>query len=54
MHEKSPKELLQVLNDVIAHLDESHRINVRDEPDEVTGPRIWRFLATLKLSLIHI
>jgi len=42
--ELRPVELLQLLNDVFAHLDEAHRVDVRDEPREVGGPRMLQFL----------
>ena len=49
--EKSPQELLQILNDVLAELDSAHERDVRDEVPEVTGPRIINFLAVLKFPL---
>ncbi|KAA0147941.1 hypothetical protein FNF27_06097 [Cafeteria roenbergensis] len=49
--ELSPSELLQLLNDVFAHLDEAHKIDVRDEPPEIGGPRMLQFLKVLKVSV---
>ncbi len=49
--EKSPHELLQILNDVFAALDSAHERDVRDEPPEVAGPRMINFLAILKFPL---
>lgn len=46
--EKSPAELLQLLNDVFAELDKSHKVDVRDEPPELGGPRMVSFLQVLK------
>lgn len=49
--ELSPSELLQLLNDVFAHLDEAHKIDVRDEPPDIGGPRMLQFLKVLKVSV---
>ena len=49
--EKSPQELLQILNDVCAALDSSHDRDVRDEAPEVTGHRLLTFLSVLKFPL---
>ena len=49
--EKSPTELLQLLNDVFAELDKAHRVDVRDEPPEVAAPRMINFLHVIKFPL---
>jgi hypothetical protein len=46
-----PVELLRTLNKVFAYLDESHDVDVRDEPPEVAGPRIMQFLRVLKVAI---
>jgi len=46
--EKSPFELLQVLNEVMAHLDKRHAVELRDEPQEETGARMIEFIRLLK------
>jgi intraflagellar transport protein 81 len=46
--EKTPFELLQVLNEVMAHLDKRHDIEIRDEPQEETGSRMIEFIRLLK------
>ena len=48
LSEMSPSELLQLTNDVFAELDRTHRLDVRDEPPEVGGPRMCTFLQVLK------
>ena len=48
LSEMSPSELLQLTNDVFAELDRAHRLDVRDEPPEVGGPRMCTFLQVLK------
>jgi intraflagellar transport protein 81 len=46
--ELSPSQLLQLTNDVFAYLSSAHRVDVRDEPPEVGGPRMCTFLQLLK------
>ena len=47
--EKTPFELLQVLNEVMAHLDKKHAgVDLRDEPQEETGARMIEFIRLLK------
>jgi len=47
--EKTPFELLQILNDVLEYLDPVHgKVDLRDEPQEQTGTRIAQFLHMLK------
>lgn len=45
---QDPFELLQMLSDVLAELDKTHKVEVRDEPPEVRGHRIYTALALLK------
>ncbi len=49
--EKPALELLQLCNDVFAELDKAHRVEVRDEPPELTGPRMINFLHVIKFPL---
>ncbi len=49
--EKSPQELLQILNDICAGLDSAHERDIRDEAPEATGVRLLSFLAVLKFPL---
>eukprot|EP01138_Halocafeteria_seosinensis_P008786 gb/GECG01008980.1/.p1 GENE.gb/GECG01008980.1/~~gb/GECG01008980.1/.p1 ORF type:complete len:686 (+),score=158.53 gb/GECG01008980.1/:1-2058(+) len=50
--EHSPTELVQLLNDVLAELDSSHRIDVRDEGSpEATGERMLQFLRVLRYQI---
>lgn len=49
--EKTPQDLLQILNDVFAELDSRHQMNLRDEPPEQTGARMIELLALLKYQL---
>ena len=47
-HEYSPTELLQTLNDVVAHLDSTHAaFNVRAESREATATRMAEFLSNV-------
>ena len=46
--EKTPFELIQVLNDVMTHLDKRHAVDLRDEPQEETGARMMEFIRLLK------
>jgi intraflagellar transport protein 81 len=48
LDDRSPTELLQLLNDVFAELDKAHRVDVRDEAPEAAGPRMVSFLQVLK------
>ena len=48
LSEMSPTELLQLTTDVLGELDKAHRVDVRDEPPEVCGPRLCTFLQVLK------
>ena len=49
--EKTPFELLKTLNDVMAHLDKRHSVDIRDESSEQTGARMTEFLRVLKFPL---
>lgn len=49
--ELTPVELLQLLNDVLAYLDESHKVDVRYEAPEMAGPRVTNFLAVLRFTM---
>jgi len=47
----APQELLQLLNDVISHLDESHKKDIRAEGKQATAARLARMLQTLRFSI---
>ena len=48
----SPKELLQIVNDVMVYLDDkTHPASLRDEPIEITIHRMTGFLRLLKLKV---
>ena len=47
----SDAELLQVLNDVFAKLDERNKVDLRDEDPAVTGPRLMNFLRIVKFNV---
>ena len=49
--EKNSFELLSLLNDVLAHLDKRHKIDIRDEPQNVTVDRMTDFFKLLKYPL---
>lgn len=51
--EKTPTELLQILNDVLAYLDETQRVDVRDEKEEDMAERMCRFLSMLAFKFPH-
>eukprot|EP00736_Rhodelphis_marinus_P007640 Rmarinus@m.7407 len=46
--EKSPQALLQTLNDILAYLDDEHKIDLREENPEWTCWRMAQFLRVLK------
>ena len=46
--EKSPFELLSILNDVLSALDQRHAVDLRDEPQEQTAARMMEFLQIVK------
>jgi len=48
---KSPLELLQVVNDVFAFLDDKHKMDLRDEASDQTAIRMLQFLAVLNYSI---
>ncbi|XP_048588151.1 intraflagellar transport protein 81 homolog isoform X2 [Nematostella vectensis] len=43
-----PLQLLQVMNDVFAVIDQQHKIDLRDEEPEATAMRMFTFLRVLK------
>lgn len=43
-HNKSPAEMLQLVNDVFAYLDPKMKKDLRDEPQDVYGQRMLEFL----------
>jgi hypothetical protein len=47
----NPVEALQLLNDVFAELDRSHRVDAREEPADVAAGRLVTFLQVLKYPL---
>lgn len=49
--EKSPFELLEVVNEVMAHLSSVHRIDLRDETPDATAQRMLEFLRVLNYKL---
>lgn len=49
--EKSPLELLQILNDVFSEMDSQMKMDVRDEPEEARANRMMMFLAMLKFKI---
>ena len=49
--EKSPFELLEVVNEVMAHLSSQHRIDLRDETPDATAQRMLDFLRVLNYKL---
>ena len=49
--EKTPFELLKTLNNVMAHLDKRHNVDIRDESAEQTQARMVDFLRVLKFPL---
>ena len=50
--EKSPAELLQLLNDIFSTMDESMKGDVRDEEDVTRSSRMGNFLLMLKCPLL--
>jgi hypothetical protein len=48
--EKTPQELLQILNDVFVALDPRHNVDLRAEPAGVTAARLVEFLGILKYA----
>jgi len=49
--EKSPFELLEVVNEVMAQLSSQHRVDLRDETPEATATRMLDFLRVLNYRL---
>lgn len=48
---KSPLELLQILQDVLAEISPEQKVDLRDEPPEFTAQRIFDFLWILKYKI---
>lgn len=46
--EKSPTELLEAVNDVLAELDAAHKVDLRDEPPDNTAARMLNMLSVCK------
>ena len=49
--EKSPFELLESVNEVMAHLSTQHRVDLRDETPDATATRMLDFLRVLNYKL---
>ena len=49
--ELSAFDLLSLLNRVLSHLNPEHKVELRDEPPEATGARIFSFV-TMLVSLL--
>lgn len=49
--EKVGVELVQLLSDVFAEMDERHRVDLRDEPPETTADRLFGFLRIIKYNV---
>ena len=49
--EKSPFELLEVVNEVMAHLSSVHRIDLRDETPDATAQRMLDFMRVLNYKM---
>jgi hypothetical protein len=52
LDEKSPLELLQLLNDIFASMDASHQLDVREENDDARGQRMMAFITMLKFTFV--
>ena len=51
--EKTPFELLEVVNEVMADLSEQHKVDLRDETPEATATRMLDFLRVLNYKSPH-
>jgi intraflagellar transport protein 81 len=51
--EKSPFELLEVVNEVMAHLSAQHKVDLRDETPESTATRMLDFLRVLNYKIVR-
>ena len=49
--EKSPFELLEVVNEVMANLSSQHRIDLRDETPDATATRMLEFMRVLNYKI---
>lgn len=52
--EKSPFELLEVVNEVMAQLSSQHRTDLRDETPEATATRMLDFLRVLNYKIVSL
>lgn len=52
--EKTPFELLEIVNLLMAQLSAEHRIDLRDETPEATANRMLDFLRVLNYKLVHL
>lgn len=51
--EKSPFELLEIVNELMANLSEQHRTDLRDETPEATATRMLDFLRVLNYKMVR-
>ena len=49
--EKVGMELVQLLNDVFAKLDDQNKVDLRDEEPEATATRLFNFLRIVKFNV---
>ena len=49
--EKSPFELLEVVNTVMAHLSSAHQVDLRDETPDATAQRMLEFMRVLNYKM---
>lgn len=52
--EKTPFELLEIVNSLMAQLSAEHRIDLRDETPEATANRMLEFLRVLNYKMVRI
>lgn len=48
--EKSPFELLEIVNLIMANLSDDHKVDLRDETPEATANRMMEFLRVLNFK----
>ena len=51
--EKSPFELLEIVNNIMAQLSPQHRTDLRDETPETTANRMLEFLRVLNYKIVR-
>jgi intraflagellar transport protein 81 len=51
--EKTPFELLEIVNALMAQLSADHRVDLRDETPEATANRMLDFLRVLNYKLVR-